>query len=249
MKTLPYILLLALLPSMASTRSFTPLSAETLYIVKRQFDVEPGTLSGVWRYTPHGVQFNVESAARFIQTSPSPLTILEIDKTTLGGRNYILALVEDAAGQKLFVLFNPQGRLSYKTAAYNPAQVEVPADVTAGLELKTACQSIEAAARNTGGEVTYHEGRVSDDQGNVYEGCEVYLTYDPEVTSHPFYISAGDDLFKKGWIQNTERAADGGGLSTSAIENANIFCNIRIRHAGKSATARAECFDKGNGVK
>jgi len=244
MKTLLYIWLLVLLPSMASTSSFAPLSAETLYIAKRQFDVDPSALSGVWRYTPHGMKFDVESAARFIQISNPPLTILEIEKTTLDGRNYILALVEDAAGQKLFVLFNPQGRLSYKTAPYNPDHVQVPADVTTGLELKTACQSIEAAARKTGGEVAYHEGQVYDDQGNVYEGCEVYLTYDPEVTSHPFYISAGDDLFKKGWIQNTERAADGGGVSTSAIENANILCNIRIRYAEKSETATAECFDK-----
>lgn len=237
-------MLLVLLPSVAMAGSYDPLSAETRYIAKRQFDVQPSALSGVWRYAPQGMKFDVESAARFIQTSNPPLTILEIDNTTLDRRNYIVSLVEDAAGQKLFVLFNPQGRLSYKTAPYNPDHVQVPADVTAGLELKTACQTIEAAVRKTGGEVTYHEAQVSDDQGNVYEGCEVYLTYDPEVASHPFYISAGDDLFKKGWIQNTERAADGGGLSTSAIENANIFCNLTIRYDEKSGTATAECFDK-----
>lgn len=243
MESIPCIFLLTFLPVLAIAGSFTPLSDKTLYVAKRQFEVEPSSLSGVWRYTPADMQYDVESLARFIQSSPS-MTILEIGETNLDNRDYILALVEDGKGQKLFVLFNRLGHLSYKTAPYNPDQVNVPVDVTAGLELEAACHSIEGAAHETGGEVSSHVGQVYDDQGNIYEGCEVHLAYDPEIASHPFYVSAGDDLFKKGWIQSNERAADGDGISISAIENANIFCNITIRYGDKSETATAECFDK-----
>lgn len=216
-----------------------PLSAASLYVAARQFSNLTGDLEGVWRHAPASLEYDTEALGEFVTGASDGIRLMEIGTLDLQGRTRIVAVFEQG-GAKYFAVFNDGKRVSYRTVRYNAYGIEVPETPERGPSLEAACRTLKATAERMGTKVVYRMQGVSF-QGNRYEGC--FISSQGAGNGEPFAVSRGSTLFRKGWLPSSERAADGGGVALSAMENGRIFCRVETDYNDPQGTVSVvECF-------
>ena len=208
-------------------------SRETRYIVKRQFDAEPSALSGAWRWVPAGVAFSEDSVSAFLVRSFGPDSVKEIGRMRFWDKNYIVAVVLPKSGgrepevKKHFVFFNEDRPVSYKIFDYNSMRLVVPPAVSAATAVNDACTMVQARLERYPHSQNLLSVSPAAD-GRRAPGCEI--SFQGSATSksgspeHAFLVQGGDELFQKGWMQDTRYASDGDGATSYGMRNERVRC-------------------------